>query len=103
MAQAQRAIDPLNLNALYLKNRPCPGWAGRGGAAAPCPDPDPVARHHGRTAGHGARCRMERGERGGKGYRAGAAGFTVTAEDTRREDGHAYAIVTATPPMAARR
>jgi hypothetical protein len=100
MAQAQRAIDPLNLNALYLEEQAL-SRLGRAEAAQ---------RRHAQIL------ILLRGITGGQpGTAPDAAwnvvsaaekdtalallGFTVTAEDTRREGGHAYAIVTATPPM----
>lgn len=99
MATAQRAIDPLNLNALYLEEQAL-SRLGRAEAAQ---------RRHAQIL------ILLRGITGGQpGTAPNAAwnvvsaaekdtalallGFTVTAEDTRREGGHAYAIVTATPP-----
>ncbi|PTR09865.1 hypothetical protein C8K11_108157 [Novosphingobium sp. GV055] len=100
MAQAQRAIDPLNLNALYLEEQALPRL-GRADEAR--------LRHaqilillRGITGGQDGATR-ERAwnvvSAAEKDTALALLGFTVTGEETRRDGGHAYAVITATPPM----
>jgi len=100
MAQAQRAIDPLNLNALYLEEQALPRL-GRADEAR--------LRHaqilillRGITGGQDGATR-ERAwnvvSAAEKDTALALLGFAVTKETTLRESGHAYAVITATPPM----
>ncbi|MBB3476051.1 hypothetical protein FHT53_000151 [Novosphingobium sp. BK369] len=100
MAQAQRAIDPLNLNALYLEEQALPRL-GRADEAR--------LRHaqilillRGITGGQDGATR-ERAwnvvSAAEKDTALALLGFAVTGEETRRDGGHAYAVITATPPM----
>lgn len=100
MAQAQRAIDPLNLNALYLEEQALPRL-GRADEAR--------LRHaqilillRGITGGQDGATREHAWNvvsAAEKDTALALLGFAVTGEETRRDGGHAYAVIAATPPM----
>lgn len=99
LAQAQRQIDPLNLNALYLEEQALPRL-GRADEAR--------LRHaqilillRGITGGQDGGSRDKAWNvvsAAEKDTALALLGFAVTGENTVREGGHAYAVVTATPP-----
>lgn len=99
LAQAQRQIDPLNLNALYLEEQALPRL-GRADEAR--------LRHaqilillRGITGGQDGATREKAWNvvsAAEKDTALALLGFLVTGENTVREAGHAYAVITATPP-----
>jgi len=99
LAQAQRQIDPLNLNALYLEEQALPRL-GRADEAR--------LRHaqilillRGITGGQDGGAREKAWNvvsAAEKDTALALLGFAVTGENLVREQGHAYAVVMATPP-----